>query len=213
MLPSGDSLLRLHPRPTTHAVSEAGFHVGARNRQDTTDHNVCCHSSICKASSNPNVYIPMNVSPRDIRFSSHEFFSGISPRLRGSLYAQKSASFLDPSDVSLSSVQACVLLGACRIMEGDAAGESVYYGIACRMAQLLDLPHASCQGRLEREINIRGWYCSHRHMPLTNKISSLAYPLHGGRVVQHRSSGAPSNRQPSTRHPTANGRDVVLTTS
>jgi hypothetical protein len=90
------------------------------------------------------------------RFSSHEFFAGVSPRLRGELYARKSASLFDPSDVSLQSIQASVLLGACRIVEGDAPAESVYYGIACRMAQLLDLPHRICFSRLEREINIRG---------------------------------------------------------
>jgi hypothetical protein len=48
------------------------------------------------------------------------------------------------------------MLGACRIVEGDALGESVYYGIACRMAQLIDLPYKACVTRLERETNIRG---------------------------------------------------------
>jgi hypothetical protein len=95
-------------------------------------------------------------SERSPRFSSHEFFTGVSPRKRGELYARKSASLFDPSDVSLQSIQASVLLGACRIVEGDAPAESVYYGIACRMAQLLDLPHRICFSRLEREINIRG---------------------------------------------------------
>lgn len=92
------------------------------------------------------------------RFSSHEMFSGISPRARGVRYARKAASLLDVSDVCLTSIQACVMLGACRIIEGDARGEAVYYGIACRMAQLLDLPHRPCQTRLEREVNIRGNY-------------------------------------------------------
>jgi hypothetical protein len=90
------------------------------------------------------------------RFSTHEFFAGMSPRTRGVRYAKKSASLFDPSDVSLQSIQASVLLGACRIVEGDAPAESVYYGIACRMAQLLDLGHRVCFTRLEREINIRG---------------------------------------------------------
>jgi hypothetical protein len=101
--------------------------------------------SFCSCSDNPL-----------FRFSSHELFAGTSPRTRGVKYAQKSARLLDLSDVSLTSIQACVMLGACRIIEGDAAGESVYYGIACRMAQLLDLPHRQCVNRLEREVNIRG---------------------------------------------------------
>jgi hypothetical protein len=95
-------------------------------------------------------------SDRLPRFSTHDFFAGMSPRTRGVRYAKKSASLFDPSDVSLQSIQASVLLGACRIVEGDAPAESVYYGIACRMAQLLDLGHRVCFTRLEREINIRG---------------------------------------------------------
>ncbi|CAD0115117.1 unnamed protein product [Aureobasidium uvarum] len=75
------------------------------------------------------------------RFSSHEYFQGSSPRTRGVQYARRASQLLDPSDVSLTCIQACVLLGACRIVEGDSAGEAVYYGMACRMAQLLDLAH------------------------------------------------------------------------
>ncbi|KAK4579835.1 hypothetical protein LTR86_000036 [Recurvomyces mirabilis] len=92
------------------------------------------------------------------RFSSHEYFTGQSPRSRGVAYARQAAALFDPSVVSLTSIQTAVLLGACRIVEGDAHGESIYYGIGCRMAQLLDLPHRSCATRLEREINIRVWY-------------------------------------------------------
>jgi len=92
------------------------------------------------------------------RFSSHEYFSGSSPRSRGVQYASRAAQLLDPSDVSLTCIQACVLLGACRIVEGDSAGEAVYYGMACRMAQLLDLAHRNCNSRLAREINIRGMF-------------------------------------------------------
>ncbi|KAI5363264.1 hypothetical protein Slin14017_G069450 [Septoria linicola] len=92
------------------------------------------------------------------RFSSNELFSSISPRMRGVPYAKKAAQLLDVSDVSLTSIQACVMLGACRIIEGDAPGESVYYGIACRMAQLLDLPHRQCESMLERQVNIRVWH-------------------------------------------------------
>lgn len=94
------------------------------------------------------------------RFSSHHYFDGASPRIRGVQYARRAAQLLDPSDVGLTSIQACVLLGACRIVEGDSAGEAVYYGMACRMAQLLNLAHSSCDSRLEREINVRGRFPS-----------------------------------------------------
>lgn len=90
------------------------------------------------------------------RFSSHSHFANSSPRTRGLQYMRRAAQLLDPSDVSLTCIQACVLLGACRIVEADAAGEAVYYGMACRMAQLLDLAHRPCESRLEREINVRG---------------------------------------------------------
>ncbi|KAI5235961.1 hypothetical protein E4T43_08931 [Aureobasidium subglaciale] len=75
------------------------------------------------------------------RFSSHPFFATTEPRTRGAVYMNRAAALLNPSDVDLNGIQACVLLGACRIVEGDAMGESVYYGMACRMAQLLDLTH------------------------------------------------------------------------
>lgn len=89
------------------------------------------------------------------RFSTHAYFGTIDPRARGTEYMKRAAQLLDPSDVSLTGIQVCVLLGACRIVDGDAAGESVYYGMACRMAQLLDLPNRACETRLERETNIR----------------------------------------------------------
>ncbi|THW97101.1 hypothetical protein D6D17_07037 [Aureobasidium pullulans] len=92
------------------------------------------------------------------RFSTHAYFGTIDPRARGTEYMKRAAQLLDPSDVSLTGIQVCVLLGACRIVDGDAAGESVYYGMACRMAQLLDLPNRACETRLERETNIRIWH-------------------------------------------------------
>jgi hypothetical protein len=58
--------------------------------------------------------------------------------------------------VSLTTVQACVLLGSNVITEGEAAAESVYYSVACRIAQLLDLPNRPTSNRIEREVNIRG---------------------------------------------------------
>lgn len=156
MLPSGHAVLRLCPRPASHAVPEAIIHDRDGDEQDSAGHHVRCYRSVGQVSTNENLGVLLCNSNRVSRFSSHEFFAGVSPRLRGQLYARKSASLFDPSDVSLQSIQASVLLGACRIVEGDAPAESVYYGIGCRMAQLLDLPHRICFSRLEREINIRG---------------------------------------------------------
>ena len=78
--------------------------------------------------------------------------------MRGKNWAQKAAQLLDLRDVSLVTVQACVLLGACAITESEASAEAVYYSVAGRMAMLLDLPHAAASTRLEREVNIRVWW-------------------------------------------------------
>ena len=58
--------------------------------------------------------------------------------------------------MSLTTAQACVLLGSIVITEGEAAAESVYYAVACRIAQLLDLPNRPASCIIEREVNIRG---------------------------------------------------------
>jgi hypothetical protein len=63
---------------------------------------------------------------------------------------------LDLRDISLRTVQACVLLGAFSIVEGEAAAEAVYYSISCRIAMLLDLANAPAVTRLEQEVNRRG---------------------------------------------------------
>ena len=56
----------------------------------------------------------------------------------------------------MTTVQACVLLGAVSITENEAAAESVYYCAACRIANLLDLPKRQTVDAIEKEVNIRG---------------------------------------------------------
>lgn len=59
--------------------------------------------------------------------------------------------------------------------EGEAASEALYYGIASRLAMLLDLPSMPVLTRLEQEINVRSKSCFDRHMywlPLTD-LSSM----------------------------------------
>jgi len=164
MLPSGHSVLRLCPRSASHTFPKTSIHDRNGDEQDSAGHHVCSHRPVGQVSMHGGFEVLPCHSNRNSRFSSHEFFAGVSPRLRGELYARKSASLFDPSDVSLQSIQASVLLGACRIVEGDAPAESVYYGIACRMAQLLDLPHRICFSRLDREINIRGISIVSKHL-------------------------------------------------
>ena len=63
---------------------------------------------------------------------------------------------LDLRDLSLTTIQACVLLGAVSRTEGDDGAETVYYSVACRIANLLDLANMPCQNPLDKEINLRG---------------------------------------------------------
>jgi hypothetical protein len=90
------------------------------------------------------------------RFSNNPIFTGISPRERGNDFAKESNRLLDLRDVSLTTVQACVLLGAFSITCGEAHAESVFYCVACRIANLLDLVNRPCSDAIEREINVRG---------------------------------------------------------
>ncbi|KAK0125524.1 hypothetical protein ONS95_000468 [Cadophora gregata] len=89
------------------------------------------------------------------RFSTDPFFGGKPPAERGSAFIAKGESLLQISRASLTTIQACVLLGAAYIADGDDVTENVYYGIGCRMAQLLDLPNRVASSQLEHEINIR----------------------------------------------------------
>ena len=63
---------------------------------------------------------------------------------------------LNLHDSSLTTIQACLLLGASAVTEGEGATESVYFSIACRMAMLLDLPNLPVATYIQQEINFRG---------------------------------------------------------
>jgi hypothetical protein len=101
------------------------------------------------------------------RFSNDSIFEGTDPRIRGKVYAQEGRRLLDLTDVSVNTIQACVLLGACSIVDGDASTEAVYYGIACRMAMLLNLPEMVVTSELEREVNVRGKHWPQLPFPST----------------------------------------------
>ena len=59
------------------------------------------------------------------RFSDDIFFAGSDPRARGRPYAREAEHLLDLREVSLTTIQACVLIGAFSITEGEAASEAV----------------------------------------------------------------------------------------
>ncbi|KXH40590.1 ZnF3 [Colletotrichum nymphaeae SA-01] len=90
------------------------------------------------------------------RFSTDPEFADVDPRDRSHAYIQAAEALLNLRDVSLPTIQLCVLIGAALTANGDGESENIYYGVACRMAQLLDLPGRPATSLLEREINIRG---------------------------------------------------------
>ncbi|EED15214.1 C6 transcription factor, putative [Talaromyces stipitatus ATCC 10500] len=92
------------------------------------------------------------------RFSKNPFFEGCEARERHRQYSAECKRLLDLEDVSLVTVQACVLLGATAVADVKPAAESVYYAVAFRIAQLLDLPRRSTVSAIEKEVNIRVWW-------------------------------------------------------
>jgi hypothetical protein len=82
-------------------------------------------------------------------------FSGIPPRERSQQYYDESAKLLDIRETSIVTIQACIILGGIATTNDNATTESVYYTVACRMANLMDLAHRPVSSPLEREVNIR----------------------------------------------------------
>jgi len=138
------------------------------------------------------------------RFSSNPVFTNTSPRKRGDDYANESSRLLDLRDISLTTIQACVLLGAFSITRGESAAESVYYCAACRIANLLDLAHKPTMDGLEKEVNRRGILSPDapklsiaRKRELTDMIS-VVVTLYDRRLVINR-------REPYTSNAAARG--------
>ena len=90
------------------------------------------------------------------RFTSYSSLAGVEPRKRGVVYGKEAEKLIDFHNVSLTTIQACMLVAAISIVEGQARVESLFLGAACRMALMLDLPNAPAATRLERELNLRG---------------------------------------------------------
>ena len=90
------------------------------------------------------------------RFSHHETLKEVPPRERGRPYTNEAERRLNLHNISLVTIQACLLLGAASVAEGEGATESIYFSIACRMALLLDLPNAPVATRIQQEVNNRG---------------------------------------------------------
>lgn len=62
-------------------------------------------------------------------------------------------------DMSICTLQACLLVGCLAMADGDSASEAICSAIANRVVQLLDFPNRMSPDPLQREIEIRGKGC------------------------------------------------------
>ena len=92
------------------------------------------------------------------RFSNDIFFAAIDRRIRGRPFAQEAEHLLNLREISLTTIQASVLIGAFCVTEGDPEAEAIYYGVACRNALLLDLPNIPALSRVDLEVHRRAWW-------------------------------------------------------
>ncbi|KAH8897243.1 hypothetical protein GQ53DRAFT_791831 [Thozetella sp. PMI_491] len=92
------------------------------------------------------------------RFSADPFFADTDPRKRGQVFFEQGQRLVCLSEVSLHTIRLCILLGTMASAEGNPEVENIFYGVAGRMAQLLDLPRRPASSTLEREVNIRVWW-------------------------------------------------------
>jgi hypothetical protein len=92
------------------------------------------------------------------RFSSHQALIGSDPRQRGEAYRVASEKLFSIRDLTPTTVQACVLLGAYAAASGETDVENMYYNTGGRICLALDLPNRPVTTLLEREVNIRTWW-------------------------------------------------------
>jgi hypothetical protein len=92
------------------------------------------------------------------RFSTNTVFDGTDPRERGKEFFAASEKLFRVRDLTPTTIQTCVLLGAYAAASGETDVENLYYSIGGRMCLALDLPNRPVSSLLEREINIRIWW-------------------------------------------------------
>ncbi|KAJ5394555.1 uncharacterized protein N7487_012196 [Penicillium crustosum] len=92
------------------------------------------------------------------RFSQHAILREINPWDRGGPYAKEAERLLDLHNLSLTTIQACMLLALNFAIEGESETECIYFAIASRMGMILDLPNAAGKTPYELELNRRVWW-------------------------------------------------------
>ena len=100
---------------------------------------------------------------RSIRFSTSTSLAHTEPRYRGFEFVGKAKSLLDMTEISVTTIQACVLLGTISFSESKSEAEALYYAVANRLAFILDLLHRPVADEIERQVNLRSKY-NHRDL-------------------------------------------------
>lgn len=89
------------------------------------------------------------------RFSDSTSLSHVKPRYRGTEFVKRAIELLDMTDISITTIQACVLLGTISYSESKMETEALYYAVANRLAFILDLSHRPVADCVERQVNLR----------------------------------------------------------
>lgn len=61
----------------------------------------------------------------------------------------------DMTDISVTTIQASILLGTICFAESKTEAEALYYAVANRLAQVLNLAHRHAETETERQVNLR----------------------------------------------------------
>ena len=93
-----------------------------------------------------------------LRFSNASCLLSVQRRHRGLSSARRARALFDISDISLTTVQASILLGTICFAESNTKAEALHYAVANRLAQILDLAHCPASTETEKQVNLRGEY-------------------------------------------------------
>lgn len=98
----------------------------------------------------------LSIAGLSARFSSNGLLAATASRERGRAYRKEAEKLINFHSTSLITIQACAIVAAALVVEGDPNTESVFLNVACRMALIMDLPHAPANTRIEEEVHLRG---------------------------------------------------------
>ncbi|GES65067.1 C6 transcription factor [Aspergillus terreus] len=90
-----------------------------------------------------------------MRFSKKEAFPGIERRRRGDQFASHARKLFDLTNISVETIQSCILLGTICYADAQPKSETLYYSVAIRLALILDIPRRQCTDEIERQVNLR----------------------------------------------------------